>query len=249
MRVKGLFHAELERNWACAQSDYIGRVADIQEIPRNPVRIYEQFLLDFADQFPIATEWLLQRQAPKDLTIIGAGTQHTVVADKHEVIKINRRSVFLKDNEQQALAEESIKDHALLRNYVGSLVVGQTTTVDKNPLNLSKYAVQHMQANLAHQPLDLFPAYERTVDIEKLSNVSSNIPGIDEALRDLAIAGLKMYRERALVPDISGHDNIVLLENNGLELSCLDGLPVRFDTDPKGTERIASLLTDLQSKL
>lgn len=249
MQVRGLLHAELERNWVCDQVDYQARADTISQMPHFGSRTFEQASLEMVHKFPRLTGLALRRSVPDKLNLLGAGTQHTVVAENGTVIKINRRSVFMDLTEQHALATESAQDHDILHSFVGNILLAQTTNVDLNPLNLKKRAVQHIQKRVVYESLNIFPAYGRKIKLDELDSLTQRVPGIDKVLDELARSGLKMFRERSMVPDVSGPDNLVLTGQEYNQLVCLDGLPVKGTVDPKGTERIATLLRDLRFKL
>ena len=241
-------HGEVERNWACqAEPYYDERRANIEQMA-NPLQRYgELALLNAAQSFPETTGRLIKRGLPEDSgwRLAGAGSEHTAITDDQVVLKIHRTSVFMSESDRLALAAEFNERHAVMRNYLGNLVVDQLSESGFNPLNRDKRAVVTTQDYYRFQDLGLFPAYEPCVDRSALDVARHSYPGIEDALHDFAKAGLRMYGRTGLLPDTSGLNNVVVVEK---ELVSLDGQPHQ---PVKASEeiRLTGQLTDLLAAL
>lgn len=218
------FHGELERNWACHEDPhYTQRRDNIKQMTTTLHRVVEGKMLAIARTYPEKTSKLLRRSVPDGLKLSGAGSAHTVVSDGNTALKIHRMSVFMDDYERADLCDTMRHDHRLIQNYLGQIVVSQSTRVRPNPLQPKKQAAVSTQPHIDFEDLGLFDGFGGSVNVGRYEEATQRHAGIDEPLRDLAAAGIKMYYDTGYLPDTSGLNNIVISDG---ELKCLDGLPV-----------------------
>lgn len=236
------FHGELERNWGCHDDPhYYQRRNNIRQMTTTSHRSVEGRMLAFARRHPETTATILRRSVPNGLKLSGAGSAHTVISDGNTALKIHRLSVFMNDFERADLCDTMRHNHRILLNYLGGVVVRQSTRVRPNPLQPKKQAVVSTQPHINFVDLGLFDGYKNTVCEASYQKAVEQYSGINEPLRDLASSGIKMYNETGYLPDTSGLNNIVVSDG---ELRCLDGLPL-YPTKMVDVQRITSQLNAL----
>jgi|GEM_PF-6922448 len=237
-----LLRDRVERNYAAVMAGrYPERHAYVSQIPNTLGRHAEVALLDTIWRRRHVFGTLLGLELPEGTKYAGAGSLHTVIQNDTAVTKIHRRSAYLSEPGREAMRDEHINQHRLLRQYLGEMVVPQETTVGAHPLRAGWRAVRSEQPLVAFDNLNLFAAHQPEVSTTALELAKLDYPGIETALQDLAIGGLALYEATGLLVDTSGQNNIVVADG---EVRCLDGLPIA-DGNAGDVRRITGQLTGL----
>jgi len=238
-----LLHDRIERNHAsCMAGQYDVRREYVAQIPNRIGRTLELQLLEVINVHPEATARLLGRHLTGTLEYAGGGSLHTVVREGDSVTKINRRSAFMVEAERQAQCERHSAQHQLLKQHLGGYVLAQEFRVDTHLLNRKQRAVISEQPVVAFEDLQLFPAHKPRIDLAALEAVKQQHPGVESALRDLALGGSRLYEDTGMLVDTSGLSNIVLApQATETGLLCLDGLPIA-EPNKSDVSRIMSQL-------
>lgn len=242
--------SEFERNFAWARSAQPEVRADyIRTMPNLYSRVAGLAMLGFTRQFPNLSERMLGFQIDgTGYEYLGAGSKHTAIGDNEVVLKINRRSVRLPEPAKVELRDGLENEHRILRNYIGSMVLGQSSNVEDHPLRSTARAVVTRQERINFVDPQLFHGYAPTINREAVAKAIQANPGVEDDLRDLAQASVKLLTDHYMLPDVSGLNNLVIEQTSG-ELMLIGGLPINGLSDPRGIGRIAGQFLDLEDFL
>lgn len=248
MNARQFVMAETERNFAFAQAGEEAtreRLHNIDDMPSPLQKMGELLLFRTAAKHPKLISSLLNiydaEKLPGGYEYLGAGSQHTVIANDEQVLKVHRASTYMTAKERRELLAKSEFKHSALVHYLGEMVLKQQAEIGVNPLRPQSDAVILTQRRVDFKNPDFFPAYRRDVNLTSIKKYSHDREVFHE-LNSLVRNGIAMGANIGMAPDTSGLNNIVLPLDKNRPLLCMDGLPIDKLEDPRGYGRVMDQL-------
>jgi len=170
---------------------------------------------------------------------IGRGSQSTVYRlGEHSVLKVVDASADDSLQAQHEKASAMTRDHAMLRHYLGNMVIPHRVFVHRHPFDFTKTAIQIKQPYVEVTDPNLFIPGSGAVHYESLSRVKQNFD-LDMQVRSLLASSWQMHDKtfNKLLVDVRGQGNLGVDTHGRLRI--LDGQPVGNDIDPGSHQQIA----------
>jgi hypothetical protein len=195
-----------------------------QAARRNPRLVAKVFGLDYQELDPEP---------------IGRGSQSTVYRlGEHYVLKVVDASLDDSLQAQHEKASAMTRDHAMLRHYLGNMVVPHRVFVHRHPFDYTQTAIQIKQPYVEVTDPHLFIPGSGAVHSESVTRVKQNFD-LDMQIRSLLASSWQMHDKtfNKLLVDVRGQGNLGLDAHGSLRI--LDGQPVGNDIDPGSHQQIA----------
>ena len=195
---------------------------------KNPIKRAATLAIhDFAAAYPNAASRLVGRGlAGSGYSHVGAGAVSVVYRRDQEVIKVNQRTIRMDEAQRQAVADETRREHELMRGFLAAFLTSQETDVDQHPVWPKLRAVRILQPFCDISDLGFFPPYGPDVNMDRLLAAAETYPGIEGALAEFCVKSLLMHERTGYVPDTSGTSNVVVLNGAMPQLTLIDGQPI-----------------------
>lgn len=196
--------------------------------PSTINRMIGTTLCKTAMTFPKTSGLLINRRLPKGLTYAGAGGESVVYRNGDDVIKVNKRSIHLTEDQRQSQAQAEDLTFQTMQSYLGDILLPQTVSVEPHPVNPKLRAMQIRQPYVAYDDLgSVFPTDNAFINRAALEAVLRAHPDSDESFYLLAFNGLCMADEAGLVPDTLRRGNLGITATPESSLVLVDCQPLR----------------------
>jgi hypothetical protein len=180
---------------------------------------------------------------------IGSGSQSTVYRlGEQQVLKVVETSREYSLLEQQRKASEMIRDHSMLRLYLGKSVVPHQVFVAKHPMDYTQTAIQIQQPFVEAVDPELFIPGSGAVNKENIAGIRGQHEAANQ-LQELLFNSWQMHDStfNRLLVDLRGTGNLGI-DNSG-QLLIIDGQPIGIDIDSGSHAQIARQHLNLAEQL
>ena len=240
---------QIERGLACSDNRDIKDVRKkaIRATPNRLKRLAMTTIFESTQLFPKTLAAITDNVVPEYLAYAGTGATATAYRHGSSIIKVIRRTEGLP---RKALLEVARSEHlknVTMSTYLGDLVVPQSLSIRPHPVRPSHEIVAIQQPYVSMSTLDeVFPAADDKVNRPALEAVLKSVPVLDAPLYSLAQNALTMAEDTSLVPDLTGRNNLGIVD--AVHLRIIDGQPLSTTFQPS-TDYIVPQLVSLKNFL
>jgi hypothetical protein len=233
-----------------SEATLLSRESELREVKNTLKRLALLSLHGAVSQHPRTASRLLRLDYHElDPMPIGSGSQSTVYRlGEQQVLKVVETSREYSLLEQQHKASEMIRDHSMLRLYLGKSVVPHQVFVAKHPMDYTRTAIQIQQPYVEAVDPALFISGSGAVNKENIAAIRDRHETANQ-LQELLLNSWQMHDRtfNRLLVDLRGTGNLGI-DNSG-QLLIIDGQPIGIDIDSGSHAQIARQHLNLAEQL
>lgn len=239
---------ELSEPSAVHEPLFEARKKQLADLPGKQ-KVIAKFVLDLARNHPSLSRRTLSTIASRrGYSFLGSGVDYSAYLrhSDHMAVKVHRASASQDRPMLELIQQDAKEQHALLKGYLGSVVVDSEVIIDEHILG-SYQTVQIIQPFVdTDETRNPFVHESPNVKTEQIAEITRLIPGSDVALGEFCQRSKEAFVGSKVLPDTNGQRNVSVCHDGSVAL--IDTLAIGQE-HPAVQDLIAQQITSLETAL